>query len=245
MKALMPTNRAVATFQAACDLNVCCNSAIEEKSDLICLASKLLGSVLTDQLLARHAYFLQNSILWKPSNSSASCKIWSLQVGTSTNEAASARKHYTPCQRAPLCIYYTLKQAALCKLYFRAWRYRIESHTLTVPLVWRRKPNTVLLCLTPALPSVGGPDSKSDGYSQLVPTAGQGAAVPRLLAPGWGHLLLPPDKCYLASLSISNETEHYVYSDVHYSCTCILDLSASQKHSNLCRHLDISGHLIL
>ena len=65
MKALMPTNRAVATFQVtARDLNICCNSAKEEKkSDLVYLASKLLGFVLTDQLLARHAYFLQNSIL--------------------------------------------------------------------------------------------------------------------------------------------------------------------------------------
>lgn len=64
------------------------------------------------------------------------------------------------------------------------------------------------------------------------------------VAPGAG-LRASPDKCYLASLSISNETEHYVYSDVHYSCTCISDLSAPQKHSNLCRHLDISRHLIL
>jgi len=60
----MPTNRAVATFQVtAGDLNVCCNGATEEESDLVYLASKLLGFVLTDQLLARYTFLLQNSIL--------------------------------------------------------------------------------------------------------------------------------------------------------------------------------------
>lgn len=60
----MPTNRGVATFQVtASDLNMCCNSAIEEKSDLVYLASKLLVFLLTDQLLAKYAYLLQNSIL--------------------------------------------------------------------------------------------------------------------------------------------------------------------------------------
>lgn len=59
----MPTNRAVATFQAACDLNICCNSAIEEKSDLICLASKLLGFVLTGQLLSFCLLFTEQHIV--------------------------------------------------------------------------------------------------------------------------------------------------------------------------------------
>lgn len=60
----MPTNRAVATFQVtASDLEICCSSAIEEKCDLVYLESKLLVFMLTDQLLARYAYFLQNSIL--------------------------------------------------------------------------------------------------------------------------------------------------------------------------------------
>lgn len=92
-KALMPTNRGMATFQmTTSNLNICCNSAVEEKSDLVYLASKLLVFMLTDQLLARYAYFLQNSILWKPRNSFASCKIQSLQVGASAHEGASARK---------------------------------------------------------------------------------------------------------------------------------------------------------
>ena len=92
----MPTNRAVATFQVtAGDLNVCCNGATEEESDLVYLASKLLGFVLTDQLLARYTFLLQNSILWKAGNSFASCKIQSLQVGTGAT-GASASKYHTP-----------------------------------------------------------------------------------------------------------------------------------------------------
>lgn len=108
----------------------------------------------------------------------------SLQVGTSANEAASARNHYSSCQRAPLCIYYMLKQAALCKLYFRAYRCRMESHTLTVPLLQGRKPDTVLLHLRAALLSTRGLDSEIDGYSQRVPMVGQGAAAQQLLARG-------------------------------------------------------------
>lgn len=105
-------------------------------------------------------------------------------MGTSANEAASARKHYAPCQRAPLSIYIMLKQAVLCKLSSEPRGNRIKLYTLMVPLVWWRKPDTVLLCLRPALPDMGGPDSISGGYSQLVPMAGQGTAVLQLLAPG-------------------------------------------------------------
>lgn len=60
----MPANRTVANFQVtASELNICCNNAREEKSYLVYLASKLLVFMLTDQLLAGYAYFLQNSIL--------------------------------------------------------------------------------------------------------------------------------------------------------------------------------------
>lgn len=60
-------------------------------------------------------------------------------------------------------------------------------------LVRQRKPDTVLLYLRPVLLTAGGPDPKSDGYLQLVPMAGQGAAAQQLLTLGFKSIsCFPP-----------------------------------------------------
>lgn len=179
---------------------------------------------------------------WKSSNSSASCKKQSLQVGTSAAEAASARK---PLPKSPSLHSFYVKTSCSLQAPFQSLEVGAGLTGTRWQCQWYSAGILALLfCLRPALLIMGRLDFKNNGHTQLVPVAGQGNLALQLLAlVPEGISYFPPKVLsgqplflqlnrIFCLIDVTEYSETVMFTTTVAVFHCILHLSAAQKHSS-------------